>query len=105
MHGRAVTNATPGRYNMPLSGRHIRRDNRPPGGNSPLKVNPTPWRPFSHVERPMISKPSKPVLDPEAMDHPGQVLKPRIRREWTWLLLAGVFLGVSGGHRYLREWQ
>jgi hypothetical protein len=53
----------------------------------------------------MISKPSKPVVDPEGMYHPEQVLKPRIRHEWTWLILAGVFLGISGGHRYWRDWQ
>src|SRR4051812_2296714 len=53
----------------------------------------------------MNSKPSKSVVDPEAIHHPGQVLKPRIRHEGTWLVLAGVFLGVSGGHRYWRDWQ
>src|SRR3954466_10930706 len=53
----------------------------------------------------MISKPSKSVVDPEGLYHPGQVLAPRIRHEWTWLILAGVFLGISGGHRYWRDWQ
>jgi len=39
------------------------------------------------------------------MDHPRQVRKPRLRSEWTWLLLAGLFLGSSGGYRYWRDWQ
>ena len=53
----------------------------------------------------VIGKPSKSVVDPEGMYHPEQVLTPRNRHEWTWLILAGVFLGISGGHRYWRDWQ
>src|SRR3954447_6992815 len=53
----------------------------------------------------MDSNPSNSVASLKAMGHPGQALRPRLRYEWTWILLAAVFLGISGGYRYWRDWQ
>jgi len=46
-----------------------------------------------------------PVATPEVNDQPRPVTGPRLRSEWTWILLVGMFLGLSGGFRYLRDWR
>lgn len=53
----------------------------------------------------MNNTPSGRVANPRPADDPRQALKPWIRQEWTWILLAVAFLGISGGHRYWRDWQ
>ena len=53
----------------------------------------------------MHHKSSKHAIGLELVDYPGQAPRPGLRSEWTWLLLAGLFLSVSGGHRYCRDWQ
>jgi hypothetical protein len=53
----------------------------------------------------MDSTPMNPVATPKLHDQPRPALKPRPHFEWTWILLVGVFLGISGGVRYWRDWQ
>jgi len=53
----------------------------------------------------MDSKPLNLAIPPEANDQPRRDVGSRSRYEWTWILLVGVFLGVSGGVRYWRDWQ
>jgi hypothetical protein len=46
-----------------------------------------------------------PVATPEANDQPRPATGSRPRSEWTWILLVGLFLGLSGSFRYWREWR
>jgi hypothetical protein len=46
-----------------------------------------------------------PAVITESNDQPRSGVRSRPRFEWTWILLVSVFLGVSGGVRYWRDWQ
>jgi hypothetical protein len=45
------------------------------------------------------------VATAEVNVQPGPATGTRPRPEWTWILLIGLLLGLSGGLRYLREWR
>jgi hypothetical protein len=53
----------------------------------------------------MDSSAPNPVATSEVTDQPRPATGSRLRPEWTWILLVGLFLGLSGGFRYWRDWQ
>jgi hypothetical protein len=46
-----------------------------------------------------------PVATSEVNEQARPATGSRLRPEWTWILLVGMFLGLSGSLRYGREWQ
>jgi hypothetical protein len=53
----------------------------------------------------MDSTAPNPVATSEVNDQPRPATGSRLRPEWTWILLVGLLLGLSGGFRYLRDWR
>src|SRR5262245_27212472 len=90
---------------MALSGRAIRRNSSLAYEHRAIEHGPAPpdllWCRGSRME----STAPNPVATSEVNAQPRPAPGSRPRPEWTWILLVGMFLGLSRGFRYWRDWQ